>query len=457
LVKKPIEVLIIDDDHLFVASLSDFLSHKGYSIRAVRNGRDGLKSIESHQPSIVLLDQKLPDMEGREVCRKILDASPTTKVIFVTAYATVKSAVDAMQAGAFNYLSKPFELDELLILMGLAARSVQMEGKIRVQNYEKEKARDEVNLIGSSEVMRRIKEQIKLASGTDANVVITGETGVGKNVVARSIHDLQGSRETFLVVNCATIPENLMEAEYFGHEKGIFTGADTRREGIFELASGGTLVLDEIAETPCHLQSKLLSVIEDKCVRRLGNGRNIPVDVRIIATTNQDLDEAIEERRFRQDLYYRLAVFHIHLPPLREHPEDIPEIAEYFVRKFCRRRVPIPDRHLVRMMEYPWPGNVRELRNVIERASLLLQGDAIKPANLLFHNEPDVSSTLRPQKVSDIQKIIPLQELKRQQIISALRACSGNKSLTARALGISLSTLKRRLTEMHLTSHQHAG
>jgi DNA-binding NtrC family response regulator len=450
-------VLIIDDDHLFVASLSDFLSHKGYSIRAERTGKDGLKSIENHQPSIVLLDQKLPDMEGTEVCRKILDASPTTKVIFVTAYATVKSAVDAMQAGAFNYLSKPFELDELLILMGLAARNVQMEGKIRVQDYEKEKARDEVSLIGSSEAMTRVKEQIKLASATDANVVITGETGVGKNVVARSIHDLQGSRETFLLVNCATIPENLMEAEYFGHEKGIFTGADTRREGIFELANGGTLVLDEIAEIPSHLQSKLLSVIEDKCVRRLGSGRNIPVDVRVIATTNQDLEGAIKERRFRQDLYYRLAVFHIHLPPLRQHPEDIPEIAGYFVRKFCRRRVTIPETHLERMTEYPWPGNVRELRNVIERASILLQGDVIKPANLLFQNDPDVSPSLRPQRGSDVQGIVPLQELKRQQILSALKACSGNKSLTARALGISLSTLKRRLAEMHLTSHQYAG
>jgi DNA-binding NtrC family response regulator len=456
-VSKPIGVLIIDDDHLFVASLSDFLSHKGYSIRAERTGKDGLRSMENHQPSIVLLDQKLPDMEGTEVCRKVMEASPTTKVIFVSAYATVKCAVDAMQAGAFNYLSKPFELDELLILMGLAARNVLMEGKIRVQDYEKEKARDEVSLIGSSEAMTRVKEQINLASATDANVVITGETGVGKNVVARSIHDLQGRRETFLLVNCATIPENLMEAEYFGHEKGIFTGADTRREGIFELADGGTLVLDEIAEIPSHLQSKLLSVIEDKCVRRLGSRRNIPVDVRIIATTNQDLEEAIKEKTFRQDLYYRLAVFHIHLPPLREHSEDIPEIAGHFVRKFCRRRVTIPERHLERMREYPWPGNVRELRNVIERASLLLQGDVIKPANLLLQNDPDVSQSFRAQKGSDTHRIIPLQELKRQQILSALKACSGNKSLTARALGISLSTLKRRLAEIHVTSQQYAG
>ena len=219
------------------------------------------------------------------------------------------------------------------------------------------------------------------------------------------------------------------------------------------MADGGTLLLDEIAEIPSHLQSKLLTVIEDKCVRRVGSGRNIPVDVRIIATTNQDLEKAIRDKSFRQDLYYRLAVFHLHIPPLREHAEDVPEIAEYFVRKFCRRPVRIPEKHLERMMEYPWPGNIRELRNVIERASLLLQGDVIKPANLLFAADPDVSPPSKRHRVSEIQGIVPLQELGRQQIATALKACSGNKSLTARTLGISLSTLKRKLADMDLSSH----
>ena len=451
---KTVEVLIIDDDDLFVSSLCDFLSHKGYGVRAVRTGKEGLKSLEECQPSIVLLDQRLPDMEGIEVCRTILENNPGIKVIFVTAYATVRCAVDAMQAGAFNYLSKPFELDELLILMDQAKKSVQMEGRIRIHDYENQQAREEKKLIGSSEVMRWVRGQIKLAAATDSNVLITGDTGVGKNVVARAIHDLQGRRETFLQVNCAAIPENLMEAEYFGHEKGVFTGAETRREGIFELSNGGTLLLDEIAEVPSHLQSKLLTVLEDKCVRRVGGGRNIPVDVRIIATTNRDLERAIRDKSFRQDLYYRLAVFHLHIPPLREHPDDVPEIAAYFVTKFCRRPVRIPEKHLERMMEYPWPGNIRELRNIIERASLLLRGDVMEPANLLFAGDPDAplpSSRLR--KGYDTQGIVPLQELSRQQIIFALEACSGNKSLTARTLGISLSTLKRKLADMNLSSH----
>ena len=449
--KKAIQVLIIDDDELFVASLSDYLSAKGYNASLARTGKEGISVFEREQPFLVLLDQKLPDMEGIEVCRKILEMNPRTKVIFVTAYATVRCAVDAIKAGAFNYLSKPFELDELLIVMDLAVKNVQMEGKIRVQNYERTKESEEKQLIGSSEEMQRIREQIQLAATTDSNVLITGETGVGKNVVARAIHDLQAGRETFLMVNCSAIPENLMEAEYFGHEKGVFTGADTRREGIFELADGGTLVLDEIGEIPIRLQSKFLTILEDKCVRRIGGGRNIPVDVRIMATTNHDLDRAIRERRFRQDLYYRLAVVTIQVPALREHPEDIPEIAEYFAKIFCRKPVRILDHDMKKMMEYPWPGNVRELRNVIERASLLLKGDILRPVNLLVGSESD--NPWVEGKPYEMKAIVPLQELKRQQILTALKACAGNKSRTARTLGISLSTLKRTLAEINIANH----
>lgn len=449
--KKAVQVLIIDDDELFAASLSDFLSAKSFKVSSAKTGKEGMSVFEREQPALVLLDQKLPDMEGIEVCRKILEMDPRTKVILVTAYATVRCAVDAIKAGAFNYLSKPFELDELLIIMDMAVKNVQMEGKIRVQDYERSRESEEKQLIGSSDGMRRVGEQIRLAATTDSNVLITGETGVGKNVVAKAIHDLQAGRETFLTINCSAIPENLMEAEYFGHEKGVFTGADTRREGIFELADGGTVVLDEIGEIPIRLQSKLLSILEDKCVRRIGGGRTIPVDVRIMATTNQDLDQAIREKRFRQDLYYRLAVVTIQVPPLREHPEDIPEIAEYFARIFCRKPVCILDDDMKRMIDYPWPGNVRELRNIVERASLLLRGDVLRPASLLANSDHD--NTWIERKHYEATEIVPLQELKRQQILTALKACSGNKSLTARTLGISLSTLKRTLAEINIPGH----
>ncbi len=447
---KALDILIVDDDVLFIASLSDFLMSKGFRVHTATNGREGIERFESHQSSLVLLDQRLPDMGGIEVCERVLEINPNAKIIFMTAYATVQYAVEAMQAGAFNYLSKPFELDELLIAIDLAVKSVHLEGRLRAQDYERQKASQEQKLIGSSEVMKRMKEQIELSAGSEANVLITGETGVGKNVVARAIHDLQDKRETFLTINCSAIPENLMEAEYFGHEKGVFTGADTRREGIFELADGGTLVLDEIGEIPIHLQSKLLTVLDDKRVRRIGSSRTISVDVRIIATTNQDLEEAIEKRIFRKDLYYRLAVISINVPPLREHPEDIPEIASYFVERLCRKPVRIPDSHLERMMKYPWPGNVRELRNVIERASLLLQGSEIRPADLLLQNNLDQALSKREQRGVSSQDTISLEEVKKRHITSALKAYSGNKSLTARNLGISLSTLKRNIREMHM-------
>jgi len=433
---KALDILIVDDDVLFTASLSDFLMSKGFRAHTATNGRDGIERFESHQSSLVLLDQRLPDMGGIEVCERVLEINPNAKIIFMTAYATVPYAVEAMQAGAFNYLSKPFELDELLIAIA--------------QDYERQKASQEQKLVGSSEVMKRIKDQIELSAGSESNVLITGETGVGKNVVARAIHDLQDKRETFLTINCSAIPENLMEAEYFGHEKGVFTGADTRREGIFELADGGTLVLDEIGEIPIHLQSKLLTVLDDKCVRRIGSGRTISVDVRIIATTNQDLEEAIEKRTFRKDLYYRLAVININVPPLREHPEDIPEIAGYFVEHLCRKPVRIPDSHMEKMMKYPWPGNVREVRNVIERASLLLQGSEIRPADLLLESNLDQTLAKSEQRSASNQDAISLEEVKKRHIVSALRAYSGNKSQTARNLGISLSTLKRNLREMQM-------
>ena len=449
--KKVIKLLIIDDDDFVSASLSDFLINKGFGVRTASNGKDGIASFEREQPSLVLLDQKLPDMEGVDVCQKILAINPNAKIIFITAYATVQYAVEAMQAGASHYLSKPFELDELSITIDMALKNVQMEGKLRVQDYEREKDRREKKLIGSSEVLNRIKEQIELAAGSEATVLITGETGVGKNVVAIAIHDLHAKRETYLTINCSAIPENLMEAEYFGHEKGVFTGAETRREGIFELSDGGTLVLDEIGDIPMHLQSKLLTALEDKTIRRIGSGRVIPVDVRVIATTNEDLEEAIREKRFRQDLYYRLAVLNIHIPPLRDHPEDILEISDYFVQRFCRRPVRIPDSHIRKMMKYPWPGNVRELRNVIERAALLLQGDEIRPADLLLQGSLSSPLEKSSQEPMDIHEIIPLEEIKRRHILSALRACSGNKSLTARSLGVSLSTLKRKLREMNIT------
>lgn len=440
--KRSLGILIVDDDALFTASLSDFLESQGFAVTSAQTGTEGLALFERQRAHIVLLDQRLPDTGGIDICRRILEIGPNTKVILMTAYATVPYAVEAMQAGAFDYLSKPFELEELLIAIRMAEKSVRLEGRLRVREYERKKEKETKKLIGSSEAMNRIREQMKLAAASEANVLITGETGVGKNVVAEGIHDLQTRRENLLTINCTTVPENLMEAEYFGHEKGVFTGAESRREGIFELANGGTLILDEIGEIPLHLQSKLLTVLEDKRIRRIGSGRSFPVDVRIIATTNQELERNIEEKRFRQDLYYRLAVFHMHIPPLRHHAEDVPEIARCFLDRFTRPPVAIPDEQVARMEAYPWPGNVRELRNVIERACLLRQGNRIKPADLLWTAPTSGRPETPPRGPAEI---LPLERIVEAHIGEALRACSGNKSRAARLLGISLSTLKRKL------------
>ncbi len=443
--RKSVNILVVDDDKLFSTSLFDFLTARGYGVHTAASGRQGLKIFKEHQPSLVLLDQKLPDIPGLEVCQKVLEINPQTKIIFITAYATIQYAVDAMQAGAFNYLSKPFELDELLIVIDLALKNLKLEGQLKVSNYQREQERQKKKLVGSSEAMFRIREQIKVAAQSEATILITGQTGVGKNLVSRAIHERQANRENFLTINCSAIPENLIEAEYFGHERGVFTGADFRREGIFELADGGTLVLDEIGEIPTHLQSKLLAVLEDKSIRRIGSGRTIPVDVRIIATTNRNLEEAIRSGRFRQDLYYRLAVFNLHIPPLREHPEDIPALAAHFLAQFGRKDLKIPEAQMKRMMRYAWPGNVRELRNVIERASFLCRGSEIIPGDLLLDN----NLNLAPQKFEICRPggdaIPTLHEVEMRHIHAVLETYSGNKSRSARALGISLSTLKRKL------------
>ncbi|RPI80062.1 MAG: sigma-54-dependent Fis family transcriptional regulator [Desulfobacteraceae bacterium] len=442
-------ILIIDDDDFFNASLSDFLSQKGFRVQVALNGKQGIEGFEAEPGSLVLLDQELPDQSGVEVCKKILEINSATKIIFMSAYASIPYAVEAMLAGAFHYLSKPFELEELLLQIKMAAKNVRLEGKLRVQDYQSEKEKQEKKLIGSSDLMKRIREQIKLAASSDAHILITGETGVGKNVIAREISQLQPTRkEPFLTINCAAIPENLMESEYFGYEKGVFTGADQRREGIFELADGGTLVLDEISEIPMHLQSKLLTVLEERCIRRIGGRNIIPIDVKIIATTNQPLEAAIKNKTFRQDLYYRLAVFNIHVPSLRQHSEDIPELAEYFIHGFSRTPLKIPEKDMEKMVNYTWPGNVRELRNIIERSVILRLDNEIKPANLLTQKDQSDDAAHGPISHSPATDFLPIEKVIAHHIKACLKVCNGNKSLAARKLGISLSTLKRKLNDI---------
>lgn len=443
------KILIIDDNDIFCESVQDLLTDDNTEVMAAHMGQDGLKICTEHKIDIVILDQKLPDTQGVSLCPAILKQNEQTKIIFVTAYPSFANAIDAIKVGAHDYLSKPFEMAELELTIKQAFRTQELEKAELIQNYQNSRESEENDLIAGEGAFDEIKRMIDLAADSDAPVLITGETGTGKNVVARAIHYKSPlPSKLFLTANCAAFPENLIEAELFGSEKGAFTGASSTRKGIFELAEGGTLLLDEIGSMPFHLQSKLLGVLEEKKVRRIGGESVKPINVRVIAAANNDLEQAVREKSFRNDLYYRLSVIRIHLPPLRERKEDIPKLCEYFIGKMSRDpHLRLSATELTRLQEYEWPGNVRELKNVIERSLIIQRGQTLRPSLLLTNTV--VAPLNRPSSMQDAD-IIPLEESEKKWILLALKKFNGNYSQSSKALGISLSTLKRKVKSYHL-------
>jgi len=442
-------LLIIDDEKVFCDTVKDFLSSSVLEVLTAHTGAEGLRICLQRNVDVVLLDQKLPDGEGHDLAGPILEKNEQTKIIFITAFPTFESAVKAVRSGAHDYLSKPFDLEELRLTVEHAVRTAELEKVEQVQTYTREKERDETVLIGGDGGLAEIVRTIEAAALVDSPVLITGETGTGKNAVAKAIHYHSPTpRKAFISVNCAALPENLIEAELFGHEKGAFTGAVAMKRGVFEMAEGGTLFLDEIGDMPFHLQSKLLSVIEDKKIRRLGGERIRPVDVRIIAATSTELEKTLG-KAFRKDLYYRLSVVRIHLPPLRERLQDIPSLCAYLTKNIAgNRKVDLPDSEIVNLTKYSWPGNVRELKNILERAIFLQRGPVLRPSALLENPVGISGSVSRADAVSgDIQT---LDEIEKDHIARALRQFSGNYTKTAKVLGTSLSTLKRKVKEYGL-------
>jgi DNA-binding NtrC family response regulator len=443
-------ILIIDDNDIFCESVHDLLTDEKTDVLMANTGKDGLKLCTETKIDVVILDQKLPDTEGITLCPAILKQNEQTKIIFVTAYPSFNNAIEAIKVGAHDYLSKPFEMAELELTIKQAFRTQELEKTEQIQDYQNTKDTVEYELIAGHGIFDEIIRTIDLAADTDAPVLITGETGTGKNVVARAIHfksDLP--TKLFLTANCAAFPENLIEAELFGSEKGAFTGASSTRKGIFELAEGGTLMLDEIGSMPIHLQSKLLGVLEEKKIRRIGSETVKPINVRIIAAANNDLEAAIKEKTFRNDLYYRLSVIRIHIPPLRERKYDIPKLCEYFIGKMSRdASIRLSDLELGKLMEYEWPGNVRELKNVIERSLIIQRGQPLKPSLLLRNNMTSYSHAA--PAVPDDDEICPLETTEINCISRALKKFNGNYSQSAKALGISLSTLKRKVKSYNL-------
>ena len=443
------KILIIDDNDIFCETVKDLLTDQNTDVLTANTGKNGLQLCTENKIDVVILDQKLPDTQGVTLCPSILKQNEQTKIIFVTAYPSFANAIDAIKVGAHDYLSKPFEMAELELTIKQAFRTQELEKTEQIQNYQNIRESEENDLIAGEGAFDEIKRMINLAADSDAPVLITGETGTGKNVVARAIHYKSSlPARLFLTANCAAFPENLIEAELFGSEKGAFTGASATRKGIFELAEGGTLLLDEIGSMPIHLQSKLLGVLEEKKIRRIGSETVKPINVRVIAAANNDLEEAIKDKTFRNDLYYRLSVIRIHLPPLRERKEDIPKLCEYFIAKMSRDvNVHLSDAEVSRLMDYEWPGNVRELKNVIERSLIIQRGQPLRPSLLL---RTGVTPAANASTGQDDDEIVPLEDTEKKCISQALKKYNGNYSQSARALGISLSTLKRKVKSYNL-------
>ncbi len=489
-------VLIVDDKEMMRDSVGTTLERAGFRVVVVADGEAAITAIAQSRPDAVVTDMRMPGMTGIELLEKIRTIDDELPVILMTAFGTIETAVKAMKIGAFDYLTKPFEGDELIIAVKRAVEHRRltrenavlratagtdiptMNGKARAIGSPAEK-RGLDRLVGASSVMKTLREHIKAVAGSQGTVLITGESGVGKEVVARAIHETSPrGLNTFLAVNCAALSSSLLESELFGHERGAFTGAERLRKGRFELSDQGTLLLDEVSEVSSSLQAKLLRVLQERSFERVGSSIAIGVDVRVIATSNRDLPTSCSKNEFRQDLYYRLNVLPVAVPPLRQRLEDVPDLATYFVNDICTREGrPVPTiepEAITLMQDYSWPGNVRELQNICERAVVLsdlhsgktgttvisrsliepwlvgqpraaLSGQAVelKPSNGVFHaaNYTDgISGTLKQ-----------LEDIEREAIINALVHFKGHRQKTAHALGIGVRTLGLKLKKWKQT------
>lgn len=447
-------LLVIDDDKTLCEFFREEFNSEEIEVLAAHSGKDGLKICSRRKIDILFLDQKLPDMLGESMCEPILNYNDHTKIIFITAFPNFQNALKAIKTGAYDYISKPFDLDELHLAIKRVLRTIELEKVERFHSYRNTKEKEDHSLVGTFGGHRGIGQMIEAAAAANAPVLITGETGTGKNLVAKVIH-LRGEnpKRPFIRINCASLPETLIEAELFGYEKGAFTGAVSAHKGIFEIADGGTLLLDEIGAMPIHLQSKLLGVLDEKKYKRLGDKTFRSVNVRIIAATNADLGSMTKEKTFREDLYFRLNVLMIHLPPLRERLDDLPQLCRFFINSLIKgREAPeLPEPEIRKLQAYHWPGNVRELKNLIER-SLILHKEVLIPSQFITV-QPGHTTGRAPApdgSPGDQGDVLPLKEIEKKYLQQVFKMYNGNYSQSARALGISLSTFRRKIDQYRL-------
>lgn len=448
------KILIVDDEKLVRDFLEEILRRKKLDVTVADNGRMALSFLKENVYDMVITDMKMPDFTGIELLKKIKEISPQTLIVVITAYGSIENAVEAMKLGAYNYLIKPFSPDTIEAVIEKAKEhSSLLHENISLRQQISGTHSMEPVVIGDSAVIRKIMEDVLQVAKSNASVFISGESGTGKEVIAHTLHfNSLRANKPFIKVNCAAVPDTLIEAEFFGHEKGAFTGANTKRLGRFELANTGTLLLDEVTEIPIVLQAKLLRAIQEQEFERIGGTKPVQVDVRLVSTSNRNIKEAIECKVLREDLYYRLNVVPIHLPPLRERKEDIIPLARFFLDKFSRennqKEKQLSAESEKKLVDYEWPGNVRELANIIERAVVMDSHKKISPDHLFME-----STTLaKDKKNTDEENTslpigLSLDELEKKFIIETLEKNNNNRTKTAEILGISVRTLRNKLQD----------
>ena len=454
--KNP-HIMVVDDEQSMCEFLEIILLRNNYRVSCFTDAFAAVSSLETTNYDLVISDLKMPMMSGLEMLRTVKKESPSTEMIMITAFASTTSVIEAMKNGAFDYINKPFKVDEILLTIEKALKNSQLQRENLRLHKELEKRFGFDNLIGKSSSMMKIYEVIKQVAPTKTNILICGESGTGKELIARAIHFSGPNREQpFVAVNCAAIPEQLLESELFGHTKGAFTGAVSQSEGYLGAADGGTLFLDEIGELPPALQVKILRLLQEKCFQKVGSPKEISVDLQFIAATNLDLTAAVESGAFRQDLFYRLNVIRIDLPPLRQRQEDIPLLLKHFLHKYTieyKRDFESFSPEVIRtLMDYDYPGNIRELENIVERCVILETGEKVISAatlpQLLQHQAPGSLTTTLPDDGLDLEEVVT--KLETDLIGQALQKSHGNKTQAAKLLGLSFRSLRYRLDKYDL-------
>jgi len=439
-------ILIVDDEVDSRDALAELTQRWGYGVQTASDGAEALRRAIEWHPDVILTDLVMPNMDGLWLLRALRGELPDCPVVLLTGRGTIQTAVQAIREGAFDFIEKPLEVPRLRIVLERALEKKETMREVQLLRRRLAALAPGTDVIGSGPAMQKVFELVQKVAPSNASVVISGESGTGKEVVARAIHNLSPRKEKpLLALNCSAFPATLIESELFGYERGAFTGADQRRLGNFELANDGTLFLDEIAELPLELQGKFLRVLEERTIRRLGGRSDVEVDVRVICATNRDLKEEIKAGRFREDLYFRLHVFSISLPPLKERREDIPLLVHHFIEKYNgetgKRVQGVAPGAMAVLQGYAWPGNIRELRNTVERAMILVDGDVIEEEHL----PPDMQPSRPEAATLRLPMGISLDQVEKEYILASLQRNGGNKARTADALGISEKTLYNKL------------